>query len=108
VGEETISNLRGQFQFVTITDRLNDRVQHQQRPATLFFPFIGTITVKAFNFGPHGNFGLFLPSSVASVDESFKKMNRTEFVDLNFSEVFLQLLFSSFFCRTRFNDSKLF
>jgi hypothetical protein len=27
-------------------------------------------TVKASNFGPHGNFGLFLASSVASVHES--------------------------------------
>jgi hypothetical protein len=30
-------------------------------------------TVKAYNFGPHGNFGLFLASSVASVDESCTK-----------------------------------
>ncbi len=35
-----------------------------------------------------------------------QKMNRTKFVDLKF--FFLQLLFSSFFCRTRFNDSKTF
>jgi hypothetical protein len=31
------------------------------------------ITVRAANFGPHGNFGLFLASSVASVDESCTK-----------------------------------
>jgi hypothetical protein len=30
-------------------------------------------TVKASNFGPHGNFGLFLASLVASVDESCTK-----------------------------------
>jgi hypothetical protein len=41
------------------------------------------VTVKASNFAPHGNFGFFLASSIASVDESCpKKMNRTEFVDL--------------------------
>jgi hypothetical protein len=30
-------------------------------------------TVKASNFGPHGNFGRFLASSVASVDKSCTK-----------------------------------
>ncbi len=64
------------------------------------------IPVKAANFGPHGNFGLFLASSVASVDESCTK--KTEQNQICRSKVFLQLLFSSFFCRTRFNDSKPF
>ncbi len=31
------------------------------------------LTVKASNFEPHGNFGLFLASSIASVDESCVK-----------------------------------
>jgi hypothetical protein len=42
-------------------------------------------TVKAFNSGPRGNFGLFLASSVASVllwMNHVQKKNRTEFVDL--------------------------
>jgi hypothetical protein len=64
-----------------------------------------TDTVKAFNFGPHGNFGLFLTSSVASVDEPCTKSEENRICR---SEVFLELLFSSFFCRTRFNDSKPF
>jgi hypothetical protein len=60
-------------------------------------------TVKASNFGPHGNFGLFSTSSVASVNESCTKNKQNQICR---SKVFLQLLFSSFFCRTRFNDSK--
>jgi hypothetical protein len=63
------------------------------------------VTVKAPNFGPHGNFGLFLASSVASVDESCTKNEQNRICR---SIVFLQLLFTSFFCWTRFNDSKLF
>jgi hypothetical protein len=41
----------------------------------LFLPcnFEHYFTVKASNFGPHGNFGLLLASSVASVDESCTK-----------------------------------
>jgi hypothetical protein len=38
-----------------------------------FFFFNLQDTVKALNFGPHGNFELFLASSVASVDESCTK-----------------------------------
>jgi hypothetical protein len=62
-------------------------------------------TVKGSNFGPHGNFGFFLASSVASVDESCTKNEQNRICR---SKVFPQLLFSSFFCRTRFNDSKPF
>jgi hypothetical protein len=51
-------------------------------------------TVKVSNFGPHGNFGLFLASSVASVDVSCTKKNRTEFVDLKFFYNFYSLHFS--------------
>jgi hypothetical protein len=54
-------------------------------------------TVKASNFGPHGNIGLFLASSVASVDESCANIEPNRICR---SEGFLQLLFSSFFCRT--------
>ncbi len=75
----------------------------------LFFEYLSSAplldTVKASNFGPHGNFGLFLTSFVASVDESCTKNERNRICR---SEVFLQLLFSSLFCRTRFNDGKPF
>ncbi len=62
-------------------------------------------TVRASNFGPHGNFGPFLASSVASLDESCTKNEQNQIFR---SKVFLELLFSSFFCRMRFNDSKPF
>jgi hypothetical protein len=61
--------------------------------------------VKAPNFGPHGNFELFLAMSVASEDESCTENEQNRSCRSN---VFLQLLFSSFFRRTRFGDSKLF
>jgi hypothetical protein len=61
------------------------------------------ITVKVSNFGPHGNFGVFLASSVASMDELCTQNEQNRICR---SKVFPQLLFSSFFCRTRFNDSK--
>jgi hypothetical protein len=51
------------------------------------------------------NFGLFLASSVASVDESCTKNEKKQ---ISRFKVFLQLLFSSSFCRTRFNDIKPF
>jgi hypothetical protein len=51
-------------------------------------------TVKASNLEPHGNFGLFLASSVASVDESCSKMTRTEFVNLKFFYYLYPLHFS--------------
>jgi hypothetical protein len=62
-------------------------------------------TVKAPNFGPHGNFGLFLASSVASVDESCTKNEKNRTCRPN---IFIKLLFSLFFCRTRFSDNKPF
>ncbi len=54
-------------------------------------------TVKASNFGPQGNFGLFLTSSVAPLDESCTKNEQNRICR---PEVLLQLLFSSFFCKT--------
>ncbi len=57
-------------------------------------------TVKASNFGP-----FFFASSVASLDESCTKNEQNRFCR---SKVFLQLSFSSFFCRTCFNDSNPF
>ncbi len=50
-------------------------------------------------------FGLFLARSVASVDESCTKNEQNRIYR---SKSFLELLFSSFFCRTRFDDSKPF
>ncbi len=64
------------------------------------------ITGKAYNFSPHGNFGLcFFGSSIASLDESCLKNEENQICR---SKVFLQLLFPSFFCRTRFNGSNPF
>ncbi len=62
-------------------------------------------TVKVSNFGPHGNFGPFFASSVASFDESCTKYEQKQ---IRISYAFLQLLFSSFFSRMRFNDSRPF
>ncbi len=62
-------------------------------------------TVKAPNFGPHGNFGSFFASSVASLDESCTKYEQTQICRSN---VFLQLLFSSLFCKMLFNYSRPF
>jgi hypothetical protein len=43
------------------------------------------ITVKASNFGTHGNFGPFLARSVAYLGEfCAKKMNRTNFANRKF------------------------
>jgi hypothetical protein len=39
-------------------------------------------TVKASNFGPHGNFGPFYTSSVVFWMNHVPKMNRTEFLGL--------------------------
>jgi hypothetical protein len=40
-------------------------------------------TVKASNFGPHGSFGHFLATSVASLDEVYvPRMNRIEFANV--------------------------
>jgi hypothetical protein len=67
--------------------------------------FVLYSTVKGSNFGPHGHLGPFLACTVASLDESStkKKMNRTGFANLKF---FLEVLFSSFFRGSRFDDSK--
>jgi hypothetical protein len=60
-------------------------------------------TVEASNFGPHGNFGLLLARSVASLGESCTKNEQNRVWE---SYVFLQLSFSSFFWRMRFDDFK--
>jgi hypothetical protein len=63
-------------------------------------------TLEASNFGPHRNFGLFLAfSAVLSLDESCTKKEQNR---ISRSRVFVKHLFSSFFCRTRFYDSKFF
>jgi hypothetical protein len=54
------------------------------------------MTLKAPNFGPHGNFGPFFASFVASLDESCTKHEHNQICG---SKVFLQLVFTSFFCR---------
>jgi hypothetical protein len=46
-------------------------------------------TVKASNFGPHGNVGLFLASSVASVEESCTKNEQ--------NRIFTSKLFYNFY-----------
>jgi hypothetical protein len=48
---------------------------------------------------------LFFANSTASVDESCTKNEQNQTCKSN---IFLQLWFSSFFCRTRFSDSKPF
>jgi hypothetical protein len=61
-------------------------------------------TVKAFNFGPHGNKRwTFFASSVDSLNESCTKYEQKQICRSN---VFLQVLYSPFFGRMRFNDSK--
>jgi hypothetical protein len=52
-------------------------------------------TVKASNFGSHGNFGLFLASSVALWMNHVQKTNRTEFVDVTFFYNFYSLHISA-------------
>jgi hypothetical protein len=73
----------------------------------IFSPFIAhTVhTVKASNFGPHGNFGPFLASSVFFPNEFCTKNEQNRIYK---SIVFLLLSFSSNFRRTRFDDSKPF
>jgi hypothetical protein len=51
-------------------------------------------TVKAPNFGPHGNFGPFFASPVASLDDHVQNMNRNKFIDLKFFYNFYSLHFS--------------
>ncbi len=62
-------------------------------------------TVKASNFGPHGNFGPYLARSVAHLSEYCAKNEQNRLCKSN---VCLQLLFHSFFSRTRFDNSKPF
>jgi hypothetical protein len=66
-------------------------------------PMMGT--VKAPNFGPHGNFGPFLARSVASLNEFCAKNEQNQSCKLKVS---LQLSFHSFFCKTRFDNRKPF
>ncbi len=58
-------------------------------------------TVKASNFAPHGNFGPILARSVAAFDEFCTKHEQKK---VHKSIVFLQLLFRSFSCKSRFED----
>jgi hypothetical protein len=60
--------------------------------------------MKAFIFEPHGNFGPFLASSVASLDELCAKNEQSLILK---SSVVPQVSFSSF-CKKRFDDSKPF
>jgi hypothetical protein len=65
-------------------------------------------TIKASNFIPYGNFGTIPATIVASLGESsiMYSCAKDEQNQVCKSKVFLQLLFSLFFCRTRFVDSK--
>jgi hypothetical protein len=65
-------------------------------------------TIKASKFVPHGNFGAIPATIVASLGESsiMYSCAKDEQNQVCKSKVFLQLLFSLFFCRTRFVDSK--
>jgi hypothetical protein len=60
-------------------------------------------TVKASNFGPPQNFGPFLARSVAFLGAL---CTRNEHNRVFKSKVFLQLSFSSVFCRSRFDYIK--
>jgi hypothetical protein len=52
-------------------------------------------TVKASNFGPHRNFGLFLASSIASLDESCNKNEHNRICRSElFSTTFVLFIFS--------------
>jgi hypothetical protein len=53
------------------------------------------ITIKASNFGPHGNFGPLLARSVASLGEFCAKNEQNQLCKL---KVCLQRSFHSFFC----------
>ncbi len=59
-------------------------------------------TVKGSNFRPHGNFWPFLARFVASLGWIITKNEQNWF---SWSKVCPQLSLSSFFCRTRFDDS---
>jgi hypothetical protein len=83
--------------------RDNELALNGSTTTTDFCLSLSTSTVKASNLTPHGNFGLFVTSSVTSLDVSCTKNEQDRICR---SKVFLQLLFSSFFCRTRFNDRR--
>ncbi len=57
------------------------------------------VTIEASNFGPHGNFGPYLASSVASLDESRAKIEKNRVCK---SKLFLQISLSSFFLKGAF------
>ncbi len=59
-------------------------------------------TVKASNFGPHGNFAPFTARFVASLGK-FCAKNES---NLKMKRLFLQLLSHSLFCRKRFDNRK--
>jgi hypothetical protein len=61
--------------------------------------------VKVFKFAPHGNFCPVSSRSVAFLDEFCTKNEQKKVFD---SKLFLELLFPSFFCMTRFDDCKPF
>jgi cadherin EGF LAG seven-pass G-type receptor 1 len=78
--------------LVSVAQPLDYRQENRSVPSLDYRCEDGT--VKASNFGPSGNFGLFLASSVPSVDESCTKNKQNRICR---SKGFLQLLFSSFF-----------
>jgi hypothetical protein len=52
-------------------------------------------TVKAINFGPHGNFGPFLARSILFWVNSVPKMDRTNFANQKFVYKFLSIHFTA-------------
>ncbi len=63
------------------------------------------MTVRAYNFAPHGmmeNFRPILALSVASLDEIYVEHEQNEVWESN---VFLQRFYQPFFCSARFDDS---
>ncbi len=59
---------------------------HEDGPFSLSAHLV--TTVKAPNFGRHGNFGPFLAGSVAFLHELCTKKNRTDFENLKFFYTF--------------------
>jgi hypothetical protein len=84
----------------------NRRIEYQSRRHVEPFhqPRIQWGTVKASHFEPHGNFPRFLTRSVASLG-NYEPNEENRVCK---SKFFLQLLFSSFFCMTRYGDKKPF
>ncbi len=82
---------RNVFFFQSITWRTSGfMMRDAARNSSLEPPFN---TVKASNFGPHGNFGLVLASSVAFLVNYIPKMNRTDFANLKYFYNFHFLIF---------------